>query len=264
MGQLPYLTGDVRAMFDAWAEESFARHAGALNFSELRKGVQAVQDVYGSGEIGAERSRRLAEGAGKRAALATFFAQLSFLTMHHAAEMLDLTAWSPVRRVIDVGCGTGAAGTALALALGGIPVEAVDRSGWALDEAVRTGRAFGLDVRRRRGDLPQVLGRPGRGELLVCAWTFRELDPEVRSSLRRTLEGALRRGARLVVAEEPGVARGWWQRLGATFAPHGVREEIIRVAIDRPKLVREIDRAARLDHQVLGARVLAGPAGDAT
>ncbi|GAB4375760.1 MAG: hypothetical protein Kow0062_15200 [Acidobacteriota bacterium] len=259
MSQLPYLEGDVRAMFDAWAERMRARHAAALTFAELRKGVQALGVLDEPADFGGETSRRLLEGRGKRAALATFRAQLSFLTVHHAALMLDLGRWAPVRRVIDLGAGTGGAGAALSLALGGARVEPVDRSGWALERAVETARAFGLAARPRRGELPEAVGRPGRGDVLLAAWIFRELDPPVRAGLRAALVAALRRGARVAVLEMPGVPQGWWRRLAAAFEPFGVREELIRVAIDRPPLIREIDRAARLDHQVLGARVLYGP-----
>jgi len=73
------------------------------------------------------------------------------------------------------------------------------------------------------------------------------------------LTTALRRGARIVVIEDLDVPRGWWQRLATAFAAQGVIAEVVRVAIERPDLVRRLDRAARLDHQVLAGRVLAGP-----
>ena len=44
--QLPYLSGDLRDAFDAWLEGTLARFVPPLTFTELRRGVQALNDLW--------------------------------------------------------------------------------------------------------------------------------------------------------------------------------------------------------------------------
>jgi len=258
--QLPYLSGDLRDAFDAWLEGTLARFVPPLTFTELRRGVQALNDLWNRAGSGSALARRVTEGTGKRAALATYFAALRFLVTHHALEMVGDTL-GPVREVVDAGCSTGAVGAAVARTIApGARVIGIDRSGWALDEARRTWEAFGLAGRAVREELPHGLPFPARGRLLVLGWTASRLDPAPRERLLARAVAHAKKGGGLLVLEplsrKAGV--GWWNEWAERLAPVGVREETIRVAIHRPRFIREMDRAARLDHQVIGARVLVG------
>jgi SAM-dependent methyltransferase len=258
--QLPYLSGPLREAFDRWSDATLARHVPPLTFTELRKGVQALVQLYSIRPASQARRERAHEGASKRAAQATYFAQLHFLAVHHALVMLDgAETFGRVDRVVDLGCGTGGAGAAAALTLPGQPlVEGIDRSGWALEAARATWSDLGLTGRARRATLPRALARQEPGTLICLAWVLDELQRSERDALLRTVRASLHRGAGLAVVEPAGRPPGWWGAWADALAPLGVRDELIRVSIERPRLVRELDRAARLDHQVIGARLLIG------
>ena len=154
--------------FDAWLDDTVKRHSRALEFREIRQGVRALSSLWLERRAGGELARRAIEGQGKRAALASYFAALHFLTLHHALARLGDTTLSGVRRIFDLGCGTGACGAAVGTAL---PTRAtvfgVDRSAWVLGEARRTWSHFGLRQRTRRAELPEGTPEGSRGDLLV-------------------------------------------------------------------------------------------------
>src|SRR4249920_3711800 len=128
---------------DAWYAALEARHLASLTFQEVRRALQALSSLY------VERRERLVlgaalEGAGKRAAFALFYGPLHFLTVREVVRALG-AAEPPPRELLDLGCGTGAAGAAWALeARGKTEVHGVDRSGWAAGEARWTLRRLGL------------------------------------------------------------------------------------------------------------------------
>ena len=258
--QLPYLTGRMRETFDAWLEAAYARYLPPLTFTELRKGVQALSTLYVERRSEGALATRAIEGVGKRGALATYYAALHFLTVHHAMRMVGKDALAGTRRVVDLGCGTGAVGTAVATTLAETPeVTGLDRSGWALEEAERTWLAFGLRGRTQRSELPAGIPRGARGVTFVFGWSLSEMDDVARTILLRRVIGELRRGARVMVVEP--LARRvtpWWPEWVEKLGHLGVADELIRVAIERPPFIRDMDKAARLDHQVIGARVLVG------
>lgn len=250
VSQLPYLRGDVRRDFDAWSASAYARYVPPLTFTELRRGVQAVSRLA-EGE-----ALRATEGVGKRGALATYFAQVAFLVAYHAAEMLDLAEGEPITRIVDLGCGTGGAGAALSRALGGKPVVGVDRSGWALDEARLTWEALGVPGRAQREEPLHVLRAVSVRDLVLLSEPERSVLPEEAGPLGARLAMLARRGTRVLVLGPLASPPGYWPLWSEALSASGGREEFVRVAIERPRLIREIDKAARLDHQVIGARVL--------
>src|SRR5258705_12172164 len=98
-----------------------------LTFAEVRKGLQALSSLY------VERRQKIAggaalEGAGKRAAFALYYGPAHFLLVRAIVRALGAT--SGLRTVLDLGCGTGAAGAAWALETGAA-VDGVERCGWA-------------------------------------------------------------------------------------------------------------------------------------
>jgi SAM-dependent methyltransferase len=257
----PYLAGALRGAFDAWLADTVLRHGADLEFREIRKGVQALNSLYVERRAGADLAARAIEGRGKRAAVATYFAPLHFLAVHHALAAIGPERLGGVERILDLGCGTGAAGAAAAATLGGRPhVLAVDRSGFALSEARHTYAAFGLPARTVRGRLPEAIPPTEAGELLVLCWAVNEMAERAREELLDALLAALARGSRLLLLEPlAGPASPWWRRWADALAAARVEEPRWKLRIEMPEWVARLDRAARLDHRVLGARVLVGP-----
>jgi len=248
-------------------EERFAAWLGAvsdpgpLRFPEVRRGVQALSARY------VERRGRPAgigslDGAGVRAAFVSYYAPLHFLAAHHTAAALPRPWLAGVRRVVDVGAGTGAVGAALSLVAGDAPVLALDRAGWALSEARRSFALLGVPGRTRAASLPGGLPRLGADDLVTAGWVLNELPAEVRERVVRAFERALAAGARLLVLEP--LARAiapWWTDLAARLAGLGVVATEFKWPIERPAWIEKLDVASGLDHREIGARVLWGPTG---
>jgi hypothetical protein len=208
---------------------------------------------------GEDLASRALEGAAKRAAFALYYAPLHFLAVRAALRALGPELRAGVRRVHDLGCGTAAAGVAVALACEpGATWSGVDRSSWALAEARHTLRAFGVAGRARRADLLRAFPRAGRGDLLCLAWSANELAPPVRDTLLGRLEGALARGAAVLVLE-PLASRAspWWPEWSARLAARGAVERRLKEPLERPEWIERLDRASGLDHAEIGVRVLA-------
>jgi SAM-dependent methyltransferase len=256
----PYLEGSARAAFDAWLEAAVLRHSAALEFREVRKGVQALTSLYVDRRPGGDLAARALEGRGKRAAVATYYAPLHFLAVHHALARVGAARLGAVRRVVDLGCGTGAAGAAAARAVGAERALAIDRSGFALSEARRSYAAFGVLADTRRGRVPDALPRAGAGELLVLGWFANELGDAERAALLEALRAALGAGAALLLLEPlAGAVSPWWRSWARALTPLGVEEPRFKTRLALPEWIARLDRAAGLDHRILGARVLLGP-----
>jgi ubiquinone/menaquinone biosynthesis C-methylase UbiE len=201
-------------------------------------------------------------GAGKRAAFALFYGPLHFLLVERIAEKL-CPVQEPPAFVVDLGCGTGAAGAAWAArwserSAGHSPVRVlgIDRSPWALEEAARTYRHFGLTARLQRGDAA-ALAWPGDRATLVAAFTINELPGAAREALLVRLLDRASTGNRVLVVEP--LARGiapWWEKARRRFESAGGRADEWRFHVGLPPLVAKLDRASGLDHQELTARTL--------
>jgi hypothetical protein len=233
-----------------------------LSLRDVRKGVQSVSAVYVEGRARGALAARAAGGPARRAALATYFAPLHFLSALHAAREQAATL-AGVDEILDLGCGTGAAGAAAAVALGGgARVLGLDRSGWALREARFTYAAFGLRARTRRARLPRALPALGPRRLAVLGWMANELEAGEREALVEALERGIGRGARILWLEPlSGRVSPWWDDVAARLRPLGVAGAQSRTAPRRPDWVARLDAASGLDHREIGARVLAGPGG---
>jgi SAM-dependent methyltransferase len=261
-----HLPGELRDAFDRWLEAAVARFVPPLTFAEVRKGAQALSSLWverrGEGRL-AERSL---DGHGKRAAFATYYTALHLLTAWRALGDLGADFAAGLDSIHDLGCGAGAAGAAAGVAAGRrAEILAVDRSGFALAEARHTYAAFGLRARTRRGSLPQAFpARAAARDLIVLGWAVNELAPAARDGVLAALEAACGRGARFLVLEPlAGAASPWWSEWEARLAPAGARSRLVKRAGALPDWLARMDRAAGLDHRVLGARVLArGPARD--
>src|SRR5881397_2244866 len=94
--------------FSQWFDALQQRHMQALTLQEVRRAAQALSSLYieRGGRIGRGTAM---DGAGKRAAFACYFAPLHFLLVREAVRSLG-AGNAPPGAILDLGCGTGAAG----------------------------------------------------------------------------------------------------------------------------------------------------------
>jgi SAM-dependent methyltransferase len=249
--------------FDEWVAALEARHLANLRVPEVTRALRALSSAY------VERRRRTAtphggranvhgalDSAGKRAAFALFYAPLHFIAVTEVIRACG-TAREVPKTIVDLGCGTGAAGAAWALACQSAPaVVGVDRHPWAIDEARWTYQQLGVRGRARQGDVAR-LPVPRRGEAVVAAYVLNELPDPVRITVEKRLVDTVERGGRVLVIEP--IARGiapWWGDMAARFIAVGGRADEWRLAIDLPPLLQKFDRAAGLNHRELKFRSL--------
>jgi len=241
---------------DRWARDLERRHLADLTFSEVRRALVALSSVY------VERRDRIArgaalDGAGKRAAFALFYGPIHFAIVDHVVRRLGL-ARPGIRALADLGCGTGAAGAAWALASATpIAVSAHDLHPWAVAEAGRTFADLGVSGTARRGRIEVARIPAGPDRAVVLGWAVNELDRDASAALLARLVAAGGRGTRVLVVEP--VARRpvpWWDGWADAFRAAGGRDDVWRFAADLPDLVARLDRAAGLDHRTLSARSL--------
>lgn len=241
--------------FSSWVQSIEARHLSDLRFAEVSRALRALSSTY------VERRGRLREGAalagaGKRAAFALFYGPLHYLLVREVVLALR-AAPPPGATLVDLGCGTGAAGAAWAQALSISPLLlGIDRSSWALGEAARTYREFGLRARTRLGDAAAAAWPPGRAALLA-AFTVNELpDPAREELLRRLLDRAAHGDAVLAIEPLAGFVAPWWRRWREAIEGAGGRADEWRFKTELPAIVAKLDRAAGLNHRELTGRSL--------
>ena len=241
--------------FDNWLRALEERHLADLTFSEVSRALRALSSAY------VERRGRLKagaalSGAGKRAAFALFYGPLHYLLVREIATAIG---FSPTRltTLIDLGCGTGAAGAAWAQTRPKRPaVVGLDLNSWALSEASRTYRAFGVAARTRLGDIATTAWPTAPGALLA-AFTLNELEDAARETvLQRLVERGERGDAVLVVEPVAGFVAPWWNRWRDVFEAAGGHAANWRFPIELPAIVAKLDRAAGLDHRALTGRSL--------
>ena len=242
--------------FLAWVDALQRRHRETLTFAEVRKGLQALSSLY------VERRQKIAggaalEGNGKRAAFALYYGPAHFLLVRAIVRALD-AASAPVRTIVDLVCGTGAAGAAWALETGAA-VEGVDRSGWAVEEARWTLARLRVRGTAKKGDLATAV-LPAPPAAIVSAFTVNELEETVRARLLAALRDANARGVHVLIVE-PLARRAltWWDEWAAVFVAAGGRQDEWRFEAELPSSVAELGRAAGLDPRTLGGRSLFAP-----
>jgi ubiquinone/menaquinone biosynthesis C-methylase UbiE len=188
-------------------------------------------------------------------AFALFYAPLHFLTATNVIRALNEAVTPPPSSVLDIGCGTGAAGAAWAVACGGLPsVTGIDRHPWAIDEARWTYRVLELRGSARQGNVAR-LPRLDRGSAAIAAYVLNELAPDVRTRVLERLNAARDRGVRVLILEP--VARAiapWWDDAAAQAVKAGGRADQWRFRAQLPPLLQTLDKAAGLDHGELTVR----------
>jgi SAM-dependent methyltransferase len=236
-----------------WIADLEVRHLAELTFPEVSRALRALSSAY------VERRATLAEGAalsgaGKRAAFALFYGPLHFLLIQHIVRNLR-GASETVPAVVDLGCGTGAAGAAWALAARA-RVVGIDRHPWAVAEAAATYRAFGLRATTARADAASA-ALPKGPAALVAAFTLNEMADGARDALLARLVDRASRGDRVLVVEPlAGFVAPWWKRWFGTFERQGGRADEWRVRTELPPIVAKLDRAAGLSHREITGRSL--------
>lgn len=232
-----------------------ARHLADLRVPEVTRALRALSSAY------VERRQALARGAaldsaGKRAAFALFYAPLHFLLTHRVVRELGAHEPAP-QTILDLGCGTGAAGAAWAAAARSRPrVLGIDRHPWAVEEARWTLRQLGIEGQIRQGDVARA--RPPRGDVgIVAAYVLNELPAATRTTVLRRLVSAAEDRARLLILEP--IARAvtpWWDEASALVRGAGGRDDDWTLDVELPPLLKTLDRAAGLNHRQLKARSL--------
>jgi SAM-dependent methyltransferase len=249
--------------FAAWLASVEAKHLRDLTFREVSRSLRALSATY------VERRHTLVEGAalagrGKRAAFALFYGPLHHLLVAHIVRALPASTGS-VPTLVDLGCGTGAAGAAWAAAVTPPPrVVGVDIHPWALREAAETYRAFGLAARTEQHDIATVTFPKSRAAILA-AFALNELPDAARDRLLSRLADRSAQGDRVLVVEPlaGGIAR-WWNRWRDAIERAGGRADEWRVRVELPAIVAKLDRAAGLDHREITGRSLFLPTNAST
>ena len=250
----------------AWLEALERRHLADLTMSEVARALRALSSCY------VERRAKLAAGGalsskGKRAAFALFYGPQHLLITREIVRALS-SATEDITDVIDLGCGTGAAGAAWALAAGARSIRGFDRHPWAIGEASWTYRQFQLQGRVMQANIaePGVLRKrtgtgAGRGTAVLAAYAANELAPDGRAVLLTSLLEAQAEGARVLVIEPiarrlTGGSSPWWGAWQPAVARAGGRADEWRFPADLPSTQRGLARAAGLDPRELTARSL--------
>jgi hypothetical protein len=249
-------------VFQDWLAALEARHLADLRVPEVTRALRALSSAY------VERRRQtMAPGsgrhvhgaldsAGKRAAFALFYAPLHFIA---ASEVVRARGGQtpPPKTIVDLGCGTGTAGAAWALASQpSASVIGIDRHPWAVEEAQWTYQQLGVHGRARQGDVTKAV-TPRRGESVLAAYVLNELPAEARTRVEaRMLETAAHGGRVLIIEPIARAIAPWWDDMVARFAPVGGRADEWRLPIDLPPLLEKFDRAAGLNHRELTFRSL--------
>jgi SAM-dependent methyltransferase len=246
------LPADRAEREDAWLAALNQRHLENLTQSEVTRALRALSSCY------VERRDKLAsggalDGAGKRAAFALFYGPQHYVLTQAIATSLKIAA----SRVIDLGCGTGSAGAAAAIACGDVPVDGVDVSAWAVAEANWTYRALGLRGRATQANLKQLKMKAESGALVLASYAVNELPDESRPPLLAQMLQAHTDGASILIIEP--IARRvnlWWSGWRDAMLDAGGRGDDWRFRDLLPARQRTLAKGAGLDVQEMTARSL--------
>src|SRR5690349_2863116 len=136
--------------FTQWLAALEDRHLSNLRPSEVSRALRSLSSYY------VERRSKLTQGAalntaGKRAAFALFYGPLHFLVTREIVTAIDRARY--VAQILDLGCGSGAAGAAWAVTSGRATINGLDKHPWAVEEANWTYRQLGVTGYAGQGDI---------------------------------------------------------------------------------------------------------------
>jgi ubiquinone/menaquinone biosynthesis C-methylase UbiE len=240
--------------FPAFLQRLEERHLADLRFSDVTRALRALSSAYVERRETALADRKALDGAGKRAAFALYYGPIHFLLVQHIVRELDA---APQRgTVVDLGCGTGVAGAAVATSATAkavaLHVLGIDTHPWALDEARFTYKAFGLRADVRRGHAARTRF-PADTSFIVAAFVVNELKDDERHVLLRELIRLKPDTTILIVEPISQRISPWWDEWTREL---GGRADQWRVRVDLPPIVKRLSKAAGLRPEVLTARTL--------
>ncbi len=232
-----------------------ARHFANLRFSEVTRALRALSSAYVERRESALAEHRALDGAGKRAAFALYYGPIHFELIRAIAERLEQPKKSGL--VVDLGCGTGVAGAAIAtMTTPPSRMIGIDTHPWTLDEARFTYRALGLNAEVRRG----FAGRtriPDHATFVVGAFVVNELKQGERDDLLREVKAAVARGTAVLIVEPISLRISpWWEEWAAAFLLMGGRADEWKIRADLPPIVKRLAKASSLRPDALTARSL--------
>jgi hypothetical protein len=243
---------------ETWLTAAERRYAADLRIQEITRALRALSSAYVERR---DRARRqhvhgALDTAGKRAAFALYYAPLHFIAVYEVVHALHATAPVP-DSILDLGCGTGAAGAAWAIATGSAPsIIGIDRHPWAVSEARWTLLQLGLNGHVKQGEIDRV--RTSRSkEFAIAAYTLNELSDDARLRVEHQLCDRARRGGRVLILEP--LARGvapWWSDIAERLTAMGGRADEWKFTIDVPPIVRLLGTAAGLNYRELRFRTI--------
>jgi len=237
---------------DSFVQQLEERHLADLRFSEVTRALRALSSAYVERRESALADHKALDGAGKRAAFALYYGPLHFLLVQHIARELGLSFASGT--VVDLGCGTGVAGAAIATsATPPLRVLGFDTHPWTLDEARFTYKAFGLHADARRAHAARTRF-PSDTSVIVAAFVVNELNDRDRAALLDNI----RQSEKPTLIIEPISQRisPWWDEWAAEFTRLGGRADLWKARIDVPPFVKRLAKASGLRPEMLTARSL--------
>jgi hypothetical protein len=245
---------DSSERFSCWLAALEQRHLANLRPSEVSRALRSLSSYY------VERRTRLPHGAalntaGKRAAFALFYGPLHFLVTREIITAIERARY--VAQILDLGCGSGAAGAAWALASGRCTINGIDKHPWTIDEANWTYRQLGLTGYAGQGDIARAPIRGRKGHGILAAYSTNELADDIRSNLLERLTAAKESGSHVLIIEPIAKrALNWWPEWTDRFVAAGGRADEWRFRVELPERQRALGRAAGLDPRELTARSL--------
>jgi SAM-dependent methyltransferase len=241
-----------------------ARQLADLRFSEVTPALRALSSTYVERRDSALADHKALDGAGKRAAFALYYGPIHFLLIQHIVREIGAT-FKP-GTVVDLGCGTGVGGAAVAMsATPPLRVLGVDTHPWTLDEARFTYQTLGLPFEVRRGHAAKTRF-PADTSVVVAAFVVNELKGDDRDALLESIKAVVRTKpdttgvsqAAHVLIVEPISQRisPWWNQWAEEFIRLGGRADLWKARIEPPPIVRQLAKAAGLRPDMLTARSL--------
>ena len=233
-------------------EQLEKRHLADLRFSDVTRALRALSSAYVERRETALADHKALDGAGKRAAFALYYGPIHFLLVRHIVHELGVSPNAGT--VIDLGCGTGVAGAAVATSTAKpVTVLGIDTHPWTLEEARFTYKAFGLRADVRRGHAARTRF-PSDAAFVVAGFVVNELKDAERNELLRNLENI--KAAVLIIEPISLRISPWWDDWATAFVKRGGRADEWRARIEPPPIVKRLAKAAGLRPEVLTARSL--------
>ena len=253
----------MNSQFSAFLKTLEDRHLADLRFPEVTRALRALSSTYVERRESALADRKALDGAGKRAAFALYYGPLHFLLVQHIVRELGLTIAPGL--VVDLGCGTGVAGAAIAATSPSrLRILGIDSHPWTLDEARFTYKALGLhaDVGRSHAAATRF---PKDTSMVVAAFVVNELNDKDRAVLLDALVRLKADAARNPGGTQPHVLivepisqriSPWWDQWAGEFTRMGGRADVWKARVESPPIIKRLAKAAGLRPEMLTARSL--------